>query len=310
MNNAELILALASHLRVTSAEVQQIVKTAPYRYKHYQIAKRSGGMRDIYHPTPELKAIQRWLINNVFSACAVSPAASAYEHGCSIRLNAERHISSNYFLKLDFNNFFPSIEIDWIKSFLQDALPNLEAGARVTVARLVCRSGVADKSLALSIGAPSSPALSNRILYDLDSAIEEIAAAGQAIYSRYADDMYLSTREAYVLKDVEQLVRDAISRITPKLSINEAKTLNLSRKRRISVTGLIVTPERRISLGRDLKRRIKTEVFLWQRGELSGDATDTLRGLITYAEGVETSFVTALERKFGTAAIRRLLKRD
>jgi RNA-directed DNA polymerase len=307
VNNAELIIALSNHLRIKSSEVQQIVRTSPYRYKHYQIDKRSGGKRDIYHPTPELKVIQRWLVSKIFSLCPVSHAASAYEHGSKIRDNAAQHIHSNYFLKLDFRDFFPSIDIFWINEFQKRSLPHLDSEARATVARLVCRWASSDKPLALSIGAPSSPAISNRILHELDQAILAISNPNDVTYTRYADDIYLSTRQPEILKDIERKVRAAIARTTPKLSLNEGKTLNLSRKRRVSITGLVVTPQRRISLGRDLKRQIKTEVHLWCAGKLRPETAATLRGLVSYAADVEPRFIDSLRLKFGSGIIFRLL---
>ena len=59
MQRPDLIAALAEELLVNQEEIGRIIVSAPYRYKVYSIPKRSGGVRVIHHPTPELKVIQR-----------------------------------------------------------------------------------------------------------------------------------------------------------------------------------------------------------------------------------------------------------
>ena len=55
----------------------------------------------------------------------------------------------------------------------------------------------------LSIGAPTSPIVSNIIMYDLDTLFVEEATRCQAVYTRYADDITISadsgTPRSYIL---------------------------------------------------------------------------------------------------------------
>ncbi|MEQ1512681.1 MAG: retron St85 family RNA-directed DNA polymerase [Lysobacteraceae bacterium] len=308
MKSQDLVKALAAHLRVTPAEIRKIVRTAPYRYKHYQIEKRSGGKRDIYHPTPELKAIQRWVVAEVLASLPVGDAVSAYEDGNSIKKHALRHFRSNYFLKIDFKDFFPSIDNEWLHAFISMKYPEWDEDSVRLLVRVLCRSSGLDGSLALSIGAPSSPSVSNRILFDMDAEISRICSHLDVVYSRYADDLYFSTQRPNVLPNAELKVRAVINLLAPKLRINEEKTHRASRKNRISVTGLIITPQRSVSLGRDAKRRIKTEVYLWSEGRLPLKKVPKLRGFLTYAADVEPEFLRSLERKFGEEKVSRLIR--
>ena len=47
-------------------------------YAKYRVKKKNGGTREIYHPSKELKVLQRWLAKNVFEAFPISDNSVAY----------------------------------------------------------------------------------------------------------------------------------------------------------------------------------------------------------------------------------------
>ena len=95
-------------------------------------------------------------------------------------------------MKIDFSNFFPSLKRKDVKTVLEshlaDKLPDLEEDIGI-ILDIVCKKG------ALTIGAPSSPVLSNAILYDFDCFVSTLCVKEQVTYSRYADDLYTSTNQ-------------------------------------------------------------------------------------------------------------------
>jgi RNA-directed DNA polymerase len=311
MNRTELVRKLAEYLRATDAQVESILRSSPNRYKHYKIPKRTGGFRDIHQPTPELKAIQRWINSTLLSQLPVHFSVRAYETGSSIRGNAILHSKSNYFLRFDFANFFPSIHDNWVRQFLGKSILNgsldVEFDALDTLVRAVCCRDKLNGGLALSIGAPSSPILSNRVLYALDQHLYEVADTMHIVYSRYADDLYFSSSRPNQLNLIDVILRQAMQRYTPVLSLNDQKTWRSSRKHRVAITGVIVTPTRQVSIGRSLKRRIKTEIYLWKDGRLEADNVSRLRGLVSFAMDVEPAFIVSLERKFGRDLVSTLI---
>lgn len=310
MNADDLISSLMRVLRASRAEVIQLVLSAPYRYKHYQIPKRTGGVRDIYHPAAELKTIQRWLVSNVFSNLPLHDAVCSYRKGVNIRQHAEKHISSNYILRMDFKDFFPSITYRVLDDFFWHHISNgnieCQFEARSILLQLVCRHEERGASKGLSIGAPSSPLISNAVLFDFDVAIHSLCLGLGCVYTRYADDIFISASHPNVLGGLEGEVKRLVAEVLPFLQINENKTVHSSRKNNMSVTGLVLTPQRKISIGRDLKRKIKTEVYLWGEQLLDVDKLLKLRGMVAYVRDVEPDFYDALERKFGSDLMRRL----
>ena len=109
---------LSAETGVGVEELREIVRSASHRYKTYTIPKRDRGRREISQPTPAVKFIQRWLCRNVFSRFPIHDSAQAYKEGANIGANARIHVRQNYLLKVDFENFFPSIKGNDVSSLV------------------------------------------------------------------------------------------------------------------------------------------------------------------------------------------------
>lgn len=311
MNLQNFLFAAGQYLRSSPIQVEKIIKSAPFRYKHYTIPKRTGGRRDIYHPSPALKSVQRWMVGVPLVGLPVHDSVYSYVEGRNIGMNAAAHLRSNYFIRFDFMDFFPSITDIVLRSFLRQAAENnaidLDEAAIDAVVRLACRATDVPGRLALSIGAPSSPFLSNAILYEFDSLVSRQAAARGVIYTRYADDIYMSSTGMAVLDDFEKEFRSLTKRFLPFLNINEDKVQRLSRKRRVTITGVNVASDRTISVGRNLKRSIRTRLYLALSGQLEVAEFSSLRGSIAYVMSIEPDYLMHLRRKFGEESINNFM---
>ena len=127
------------------------------------------------------------------------------------------------------------------------------------------------------------------------------------IYSRYADDLAFSTNERGLLQEVEVEVQRLLDEIpSPKLAINEKKTVNVSKRHRRTLVGLTITPDEKVSLGRDRKRDIRGKLYLFSKGYLPQEEISHLRGLLAYAWSVEPKFVIGLAEKQGNALFEAL----
>jgi len=298
-----LVDKIASNLSLSPAYIAVVARTASHRYKSYLVKKKTGGYRTINHPARELKLLQRWLVENSLSSLPVHKSATAYKKGASIYRNAALHRARNFILKVDFADFFPSIRGTDVVRLLranQDRMAGTVVGSSDIdlVRRLVCRD---DR---LTIGAPSSPLLSNLIMFEFDEKWSAICRESGITYSRYADDLYFSTNVPNLLEVVlADLRRDLARRKSPGLRINEDKTVFTSRKRRRMITGLVLTPTGEISLGRHRKRFIKSLVFRNSRNALKAEEIASLYGTLSYAKSVDPSFIETLRRKYGHAAI-------
>lgn len=293
--------------------ITKLARKAPHSYKHYTIPKRTGGTRDIYHPIPELKVIQHWLANHIFQVLPVHACVYSYRRGINVAQHAAAHLRSHFLLRLDIKDFFPSITSKDISNLLKKNLKiipvDLDPADIKTICRIVCRATNDSAKLRLTIGAPSSPVISNAILYELDEIMFRHCEKNKVTYTRYADDLYFSTCSPNILSGIEGFVRSELKSCkSPKLKINPDKTVFTSKKRKRIVTGITITSSDKISIGRDAKRHIRTEIYLHFSGRLSSEQLSTLRGRLCYYRSVEPEFINALSKKYGEERIFSLIK--
>ena len=51
---------IETQLALPNSFLDNLARTASFRYKEYTIPKKTGGQRTIYHPARELKLVQKW----------------------------------------------------------------------------------------------------------------------------------------------------------------------------------------------------------------------------------------------------------
>ena len=297
---------IGKEIGVASDELEKIVKSANHRYKVFSIPKRTTGIRIVHQPSKELKFLQRWLIRNVFTFLPIHRAAYAYRKNRGIVDAARVHVRNNFLLKADFANFFPSLRQEDVKALLkvnvQNDVISLDDHDIEVVSSIVC------KDRKLTIGAPSSPGLSNAILYEFDCRLTRICEESDVEYSRYADDLYFSTNRPGQLTLIFVALRRTLSeQARPKLWINERKTVFTSRKRHRRVAGLTLTSDRKISVGRANKRRIQTLVYLYGKNELSDEEISYLRGYLAFINSVEPEFIQRLRNRYGDEVVEQAI---
>ncbi|MEQ1771709.1 MAG: retron St85 family RNA-directed DNA polymerase [Devosia sp.] len=306
----KLLGELVAELGLGGTEILRIAATAPRRYKVYYIPKRHGGHREIAQPSAELKYIQRYLLDHKLNGLPVHDAATGYVQGKNIRQNADVHRGNKAILKMDFQSFFPSIKaVDWVKFASQHTRGIFELDEVEFVTRIFFYGAGHNRPVRLSIGAPTSPALSNILMFDLDTKIAQIAAETNVAYSRYADDITASGSDVESVLQFEKLVQDVISKSTsPKLLFNKDKRGLFLRGQRRMVTGLVVTPQGNVSIGRQRKRLISSLLHRATLGQLDDEKIAYLKGLLGFCVANEPTYLNSMRKKYGTDVVTSVLR--
>ncbi len=304
-----LIELLSKTSNIPESKLLSLSLTASRRYKVYTIPKRTGGDRLIEHPSRELKAIQRWITQALFARFPVHEAATAYRKGTGIRENAERHRQTKFTNRYDFSSFFPSFSQDRILQYM--SVQSKEIGIDLTqrdldfVGNIVCRHS------RLTIGAPSSPAITNAMMFEFDRRMHEVCQNRGLIFTRYADDIFISSFEPKKLEGLEALIVKSKRDIPHlRLRLNQQKTAYLSKKYSRKVTGVVITPQHTLSIGRERKREIKALIHQWAIGVIDREKLTYLRGLFAFAIDIEPQFEARLVEKYGKAQIQMLRTAD
>lgn len=301
-----LIEHLAKNLIITPDYIKTVANTASKRYISIEIPKKSGGLRKIHNPSRELKTLQRVIHEDILERLPTHPCAHAYKKGSSILQHAKQHKDAKYLLRLDFKDFFESIKHSDIELYItkniSNHFPNWEPEDTSLLLKLICHE------YKLSIGAVTSPAISNAICFEMDEKINSLCLSSNIKYTRYADDLYFSCKEKEILPKIPPLIKDIIRNLEyPKsLWLNIKKTIHTSHKRKVNVTGLTITNSGNVSLGRERKRKIKSLIYKWDI--LSKDEKNSLQGMLAFCASVEPAFINSLCIKYGSQKISDAIK--
>jgi len=302
-----LLESLAVETGLREPDLRRIMLSAPFRYKDFVIPKKGGGYRSISQPAREVKLVQRAFVNIFVGELPIHPAATAYHTGSSILENAAVHAGQGPILKMDFKDFFPSIKAkDWAQycritgCLTDDDEINLSS-------RLLFRKSPHQSQLILAIGAPSSPSLSNALLYSFDVTISENVENDHVKYTRYADDLTFSAPRLGHLRNIQKLVRYTLQNTThPTLKLNEEKTVHATTKYSRRVTGLTLANDGRVTVGRDRKRELFVSVHHALVGKLTPAQGQALAGMLSYINSVEPDFIQVLRNRYGDEILQIL----
>ncbi|GAA5565829.1 hypothetical protein Asch03_03369 [Acinetobacter schindleri] len=163
--------------------------------------------------------------------------------------NAHIHTNKNLVLNIDIKDFFTSIKFNRLVGFLiQNKYFELNEEVAFTIARIATFRENDDVIGYLPQGSPCSPVISNLFTSMLDSRLVKLCKKNKCIYTRYADDITISTNLKSFPENILTIVNDRIildDRLKRQFeafgfNINNKKTRIANRKQRQVVTGLVV----------------------------------------------------------------------
>jgi len=305
LKKMNIVKDLSKELFIPAKSLKKFVNSAPHRYKVYKIEKRKPGQyRTIAQPSKELKFIQKYVMNKHLSTLPVHRKAMAYHVGRGIKKNALLHAENTYLLKMDFKNFFPSIKSEDLIIHITEKICKLNKEDIDDISSIFFWDKRRDGKLQLSIGAPSSPFISNTILFNFDRLVDDFCKSKSIMYTRYADDIVFTTNKKDLLFKLPEKIIQIISEIDyPRLQINKSKTLYSSKKHNRHITGLVITNSGLISLGRKKKRYIKSLIHKHKENTLDSEKLNHLKGLLSFCNDVEPDFLIRLDRKYGDGTV-------
>jgi hypothetical protein len=163
---------------------------------HYKIAskklKKDGSFRVTYNASPALKPILKKLRGRVLNNVVVADYALAEKKGVSYLDNARYHIGAKILMSEDIKNFFPSVSKNHIYNTFK-YLFKFPHEIAEDLANLCTYKGY------LAQGSPVSGLLANLIFFDKEPALAEFLESIGCKYSRYCDDIYVSSMDDKVL---------------------------------------------------------------------------------------------------------------
>jgi RNA-directed DNA polymerase len=307
-----LVQALCEDLVIPEGELWKFVLTIPRRYKKYTIPKRgSDKLRLIAQPSQEVKFIQRLLIDKLRGSLKIHSAAMAYEKNVGIRANALRHVENKFLLKMDFKDFFPSVTPELLFAITDSQNIRFEPNERILLEHALFWKMTRRSKLRLSVGAPSSPFISNFVMSNFDSNMAAYCFARGIVYTRYADDITFTSNTKGILFEIPDKVKLALKTdCLGKIKVNSTKTVFASKATNRHVTGLVLTNESKLSVGRWRKREISSLIHKFKLSLLDTEETLRLKGLIAFAIHIEPDFIQRMKNKYSENIISEIMRSD
>jgi len=221
-------------------------------YHRVEIPKRDGGVRALSVPDAPLKAVQRRIAQVLLPQLPISAYAKAYRDCASVLDNARPHVGKPAVLKLDILRFFDSVRYSAVKDAAFPAWKYSEP-LRVLLAMLCYYQE------SLPQGAPTSPAISNLILYEFDRRMGAWCRGRGIAYTRYCDDMTFSGDF-----DPEEVVSQVQGELGKSgYLLNRQKTRLQRPGTRQSVTGVVVNEKAHTSAA--YRRQLRQELYYCQK---------------------------------------------
>lgn len=272
-------------------------------YKAYEIAKKSGGRRLIAQPSKNMKAVQAWILREILDKLKSHPASMGFESGKSILDNALPHAGAKKLITIDIEDFFGAITKKQVEIVFKDL------GYNGWVSDYL--SEVCTFNDSLPQGGCTSPKLANLVCRGMDEKIQSITKNLGIIYTRYADDISLSSpfdhKITHIIKTVEKIINDEGFRINRK----KLRVKGPSKKK--MVTGLVIDGHK-VGIGREKYRLIRAKInHLCKDNQRDHREINHVQGWLSFIYSVDKEryerlkgYVEKLKRKYPQSSLQRI----
>jgi len=277
--------------------------------------------RTIYKPSSTLKDFHVFLSRILLDHLPVDATVSfAYRRGATIIQAVEPHAKSRAFFQTDLERFFDSITTPLIRKVLsENQTPVTDLQDHLEhILNLLTVEGK------LPIGFSTSPILSNACLLTFDQRLAQTSESRGWIYTRYADDIMLSSDDRAKLSDADTVIEDCLyAEIGDDFLLNPAKSKLTTVGRKVKHLGLVILPNGDVSIDREVRNRMESWIHFYLKDKAKllkifeetpnqgmEEGLERLSGLVSYANSADPAYLEKLRSKFGTTVIDSLLHRS
>lgn len=298
------LAAFAHFMGVKPSSLSYILykKSASNKYFEFEIPKKSGGVRNILSPTPDLKMLQTKILHILEASLVdikeINPQYGTCWHGfkkeTSCLTGAWPHKNKKHVLNIDLSNFFDSINFGRVRGFfIKDKNFSLCPTVATIIAQIACYNNK------LPQGSPCSPIIANLVGNIIDIKLVQLAKKYRCTYTRYADDITFSTNVndfpaalAILNDDGTAIIGEPLQSTIESTGfyINQTKIRLQNNKSRQVVTGLVVN--KRINTSEEYRKQVRSCVYsLTKTGEFTINkipgSINQLHGMLAHINAVD-----------------------
>lgn len=288
-------------------------------YSAFTIQERNKS-RLIYKTTKKLKTFHSFLSLFIFEHLKINPrVVFSYRKGFNAFDAVSKHSESKFFFQTDIANFFPSLTTPIVRNTILSSIELSPATDALNYFNRIVELVTIDGCLPQ--GFSTSPILSNACLTDFDNKLESYCLAHNLIYTRYSDDIIISSQDNQSLSDADNIVRKFLHEtFENQLLLNPLKSKLTRKGSKVKLLGLVILPTGKVTVDLKIKNRIETLLHYYKTDiskflELDGVerdmaiGTDLIFGLLNYVNTVDKSYLEKLRKKFGVTTIDMFFRR-
>lgn len=272
-------------------------------YETFYIPKKSGGLREINAPVPELMTALRNLktIFEVNMFALYHTSAFAYVKGrCTIdSIKRHQQNESKWFAKLDFSNFFGSTTEEFVLSMFSMIFPFSEIVKRTDGLEALKRAlSLCFLNGGLPQGTPISPTITNVMMIPIDHQLcNELRKMDEHfVYTRYADDILISSKVNFDCNKIQDYVISVLHKFNAPFILKKEKTRYGSSAGRNWNLGVMLNKDNQITIGYQKKKAFKAMCCNYICNKQNGVAWElhdiqVFAGLISYYRMIEKDYI-------------------
>lgn len=226
---------LSGFLGFAPQHIFYLVENPERFYVRIEVPKKSDPTksRQLDIPTTELKGVQRAIHKKILRHVELPTNVHSYVSGKSILTAVRNFCPGRAVLKLDIQDFFPSIGYNRVYGIFNNLGFNEKSS--FILARLTTKDNL------LAQGAPTSPTLSNILMRSVDLRLTKLAHSWELNYLRYSDDLFFHKEKNFNHTRLAAIAYDIVER--SGFTANRSKTTFYAKGRPRITLGLLTHGE-------------------------------------------------------------------
>jgi len=292
-------------------------------YDTFPIPKKTGGLRIINAPHPELmnalRELATLLKEKMFALYHTSAFAYVQNRSTIDAIKRHQQNGSKWFLKTDFSDFFGSTTLEFVMYMLSMIFPFCEIVKKEDGRKYL------EKAMELCFlngglpqGTPISPMITNLMMIPIDHRLYNCLRTYEGVnyvYTRYADDILISSRRSFDHEHIVELITKTLTEFKAPFKIKDEKTRYGSSAGSNWNLGLMLNKDNEITIGHKNKRRLRAMICNYILDKVNKNGwplhdVQVLRGHINYYKMVEEEYVNEViaynNKKFGVNVMKMI----
>ncbi|ENN8436477.1 RNA-directed DNA polymerase [Enterobacter kobei] len=284
--------------------------------------------RLIAEPSSKLKEYHKFINEFVLSYLKVNKdVVFSYRKGSSTYDAVKLHAKSKVFFNTDIKSFFPSITREYAREILFNNLSNIPISDLNVHLDKILDYIIIDDSL--PVGFPTSPAFSNACLYDFDVALQQYCARHDYIFTRYSDDIIISSENDEGFDNINLVVTELLGEFGKgHFSLNPTKTKLIRKGSKIKLLGMVILPSEIVSVDIKIKRKLEHLIHFYitdkdkflnsivkdpkikttglNDSEILEKGVNSVSGLLNHINTIDKKYLDKLKKKYGNTIVDML----